>query len=702
MAPSNNERQVRDRLLLALKKELMGPGAPDEVINEYPTSRYVVGRLAPARIDENDKDGLIEQTENEKLAMGVSSEEDGEEEPQPPLIIGFNPSSFGLSFLIDSQNKTLQVRVAWGNYKREKDGLGKYVWKRYPISGVVDGVQVAKAGAISKITLSPSASNPPGVSISQIDDMEISIEGVVHDLGGHRAVSLFLINRRTKGQLGDRSKDERWIYQPSVYVTTSNNSPVFVAKDYRPEPTYVSEDDESSTNELLYRDSREFATGHGVSAGWAEPVDGGKRTTAVFTEFIPSFETPMLIAPADKTGGATLDMKFLAEMSSASELIKLLKPMVDEYESWIDKIENESEKPEIKENKLFYEVSKINIKLCRVCASRIKDGLLLIQSDEHVFEAFKFSNRAMWDQRIHSLWAATNRKAGVVKGTPYEYDFPKNRTWRPFQLGFILLNLCGVADENSSDREIVDLLWFPTGGGKTEAYLGLSAFVIALRRLRGNRYGMEAGAGVSVIMRYTLRLLTVQQFQRAAALIAACEVIRYKNPKIFGQEPFRIGIWVGKKTTPNTFSDSAAVIEKAREGRRPSTGSPIQLVSCPRCGSILVSDKGVPEPNTYVPDKATQRTLIWCNNKECEFSSAKSNQAGLPVVVVDEEIYRTRPSIIVATVDKFARMPFKGETHSLFGFRNRYSQIYGHLTEAHGDYVESKKICKRRSNSVTV
>ena len=170
-------------------------------------------------------------------------------------------------------------------------------------------------------------------------------------------------------------------------------------------------------------------------------------------------------------------------------------------------------------------------------AARIRKGLELLKSSAKARTAFCLANEAMADQRVHAIWA--KRNAGKGNSTDIgDLWVEKNHKWRPFQLGFFLLNLVGVADDESEDRALVDLLWFPTGGGKTEAYLGLAAFTLFHRRLLGDRDGMEAGAGVSVIMRYTLRLLTVQQFQRAAALVCACEVIRRREKKL-GEEPYR-------------------------------------------------------------------------------------------------------------------------------------------------------------------
>lgn len=695
MSSSNKSRVTRDRLVEALRRELMGPSTPDEVINEYPTSRYLVGRLAPARAGEDDTAAEIDPAENDSLAIGGGDDEDGEEEATPPLIIGFNPSSFGLSFLVDAGVQTLRARVSWGDYRRERtDGADSAttIWRRYQRDAVVDGIRVGVPGTIERITLSPTDKSPAGPVVAGVDDPEIVLEGVVHDFAGYRAVSLFLVNRRTKGALGDRSKDERWIFQPRLEITTAKGDPIFVAKDFHADPSLIDEDGEAAANALLYRHAREFATGHGVAAEWTSPTADGRRVSAVSTEFMPKHEVPLLIAPSEQTGGATLDMKTLAETTASDKLVSLLEPMVSAYDSWIATTERASLVPDIQSDAQLRDAAKVNIERCKTCATRMRAALTLLKSDAHVLAAFQFANRTMWDQRVHSLWAAANRKRGEVEGSTADFDNPENRTWRPFQMGFILLNLRGIADEASPDRRLIDLLWFPTGGGKTEAYLGLAAFTLALRRLRGDRHGMHAGSGVSIVMRYTLRLLTVQQFQRAAALICACEIVRRSEPRKWGAEPFRIGVWVGRGTTPNTFAESQKALENICDGKKPRSGSPVQLVACPRCGTLLVGEKGIPEKNTYQLDTTAQRTLVWCCNKDCEFNAARSHNQGIPVVVVDDEIYRSCPSLVVATVDKFARIPFKGETRALFGLRNRYSQTYGHISEAHGDKVGGRML----------
>src|SRR5262249_44865352 len=143
--------------------------------------------------------------------------------------------------------------------------------------------------------------------------------------------------------------------------------------------------------------------------------------------------------------------------------------------------------------------------------------------------------------------------------------------WRPFQLAFILLNLSGLVDRTHSDRETADLLFFPTGGGKTEAYLGLAAFIIAHRRLVGPGV---LGAGVSVIMRYTLRLLTLDQLARAAGVVCALELMRTdpanlneRGHRLLGDWPIEIGLWVGSDASPNRLGGRGKSDETTAVGR---------------------------------------------------------------------------------------------------------------------------------------
>ncbi|WP_197688520.1 DISARM system helicase DrmA [Burkholderia pseudomallei] len=689
--PDSSKRESRSRILEALERELMGPTSADESITEFPTTRYIVGRLAPLESE-------IPELENDQFAAGNDDDEGGEYEPQPPLIVGFSPSSMGLSFLVNQDTKTINANAAWGDYHREKDeSEGGTFWQRYQRSVLVEGIPVDTVGKISPISLSKS--NAPASVIVTPDgfrrpgedsdgDAQVFLEGVVHHIDGAKAVSLFLVNRRPKGEDSDKAKDQQWLMQPKLEVFGADKSAIFIAKDFDKD---ISKDTEIATANLLYRDAKEFATGHGVAAGWDGVNATRDRASVLFTDFIPNFEVPSLIAQSGAIPGLNLDMLELSKCTTPNDIFGAIEPLVLAYEQWVADRKIEAQGVPFSSTPENKDTVKVIIEACEDAARRMREGLELIRDEPKAFEAFLFANYVMWDQRIHGIWAARNRDKGEIVGRPDDFRSPNNHTWRPFQMGFILLNIASMVNKPkagekvASDRNLVDLLWFPTGGGKTEAYLGLAAFTLAYRRLRGDVNGLDSSAGVAIIMRYTLRLLTVQQFQRATALICACELVRKSNPEKWGQEPFKIGLWVGKATTPNDAKASGKALEDLDEGKKPRDGSPVQLVSCPRCGTALVTPQGKPENQTYDFDNARLRTLVRCPNPKCEFCARKSNDQGLPVVVVDDEIYRECPSLVIATVDKFARMPFKGETQALFGLRDRYSPTYGHLTPGHGE-----------------
>lgn len=697
------KRDVRDQTVDALRRELMGPWHPEDETDpseEFPTARYIVGRLAP-------QDLKIDDVENDALPTGDDDDgETGEASFQAPQVLGFMPSSMGLSFVLDDDCKKVDVHIKWGQYLRAEEApehkdedeedqydapqRSKYIWRREQRDGTVRNLDVSKKGPVTEVKLDPTDA-PVGIVVEGITESDVCIQGVVYEIHGQRAVSLFLVNQRQQGEQGDSDKDQQFLMQAQMEVRASDGSAAFLAKDGIQLEQQGSEDPETQVNNLLYRHSREFATGHGVAAEWEGLTPDGNAVSSIRTEFIPSYEVPKVIAANDIAGGAVLNMVSLSKMQNPDELFSALEPLVVQYESWIAERRDEADAPAIRDHSQHAEAARIQLESCENSSARIRKGLELLRSDDGARTAFCLANEAMADQRVHAIWA--KKYQTTRERTDIADDWKEqNYTWRPFQLGFFLLNLVGVADDESDDRKLVDLLWFPTGGGKTEAYLGLAAFTLFYRRLSGDREGMIASAGVSVIMRYTLRLLTVQQFQRAAALICSCEVIRRREDRL-GDEPYRIGLWVGDKTAPNRFSGSKKAVEDLKSRGYTDGGSPVQLLSCPRCGEELANDRGVPNGAAYTIDTTAQRTLVLCQNFKCEMNQKKSGGEGVPVVVVDEELYRTCPSIIIATVDKFARMPFEGRTQALFGIRDRYSPTLGHITPADGDKPGNKK-CK--------
>lgn len=302
-------------------------------------------------------------------------------------------------------------------------------------------------------------------------------------------------------------------------------------------------------------------------------------------------------------------------------------------------------------------------------------GIDLIENNDKVYQAFVFMNQAMYLQRSITAFSKDYGNGIPCSLRDYMTDMPEkgrkkdHSEWRPFQIAFVLLNLYGIMDGESPERNIVDLLYFPTGGGKTEAYLGLIAFTIAYRRLTASdETDYEKDGGVTVFLRYTLRLLTTQQRDRLMRLIVAMEQLREKNEKLYGKERISIGFWVGGNVTPNKFSEYSDSDQfKKKEFIRKLTK---QIIKCPYCGKEITRDEyDINEKGKYVK--------IHCADKNCMFS-LKTGRT-IPVYLVDEEIYAKCPTVIISTVDKFARLPWSERVGLLFGRTDRYCSRCGHI-----------------------
>ena len=263
------------------------------------------------------------------------------------------------------------------------------------------------------------------------------------------------------------------------------------------------------------------------------------RTNEIRTTFVPKYDLQL----SDSNPlVASVSMKQLAE-GNRSDSIAELNSLAKGYRQWIhDRIREARSLPDE-----FKETSVRNIRECRTALFRIGQGIRVLTTHDQAWHAFQLANSAMLEQRARTLWL----KSGRTLPKP---STDSSHQWRPFQIAFILLCIRGMVKPDCRDRTIADLLWFPTGGGKTEAYLGLIAFTTFLRRLRN----VPNGGGVTVLMRYTLRLLTIQQFERAALLICCCERLRRRNPQLLGESPIRIGLWVGRSATPNSLDEARA------------------------------------------------------------------------------------------------------------------------------------------------
>jgi hypothetical protein len=684
---------IRDELTKMVVYDLLGPaGGPDEELDQREdrvTGRYLVGMLAP-------KSSSVEAEEQDKLGTdGQDDPEVGKTDASTPSVSSFFPNSIGMSFVVENETKAILIKTEWGRYRRiksatqinKKTGAEANVWKREPFTG--DPLVVPfKNGMFGPLRPRPDT------------DPAVIVQGKMRQTPRGWVVTVFFVNTQPEQ---DRKKDEAWVFQPKMWVLDAAvpPQPIFVQRrDWQHDLTKMDPitREETETLEMLYRHRLEFAVGHGASVHVTLPEPEATKALMVESEFVPSSEveqqTPPTPADDPNLYGVTLDMKELAQWPKPA-LLASLRRLKHAYANWIvresDKLANPAER--LAEHQT---AAQRVVERCERACARIAEGIDLIENDPLAEEAFRFANHAMWQQRVHSTYARKIRKKDIEEGSPVApFDVPENRTWRVFQLAFVLLNLPSVTRLDHPDRShetdaVADLLWFATGGGKTEAYLGLTAYVLALRRLQKNIEGRAGDHGIAVLMRYTLRLLTLQQFQRAAALLCACENIRKADIAKWGTTYFRLGLWVGSKATPNTLSQAAESLRQGNVGGRPGTsGTPHQIVSCPWCGREIHSHN----VKVYEPPGDIGRCVTYCGDVtgSCEFSEAKSPKEGLPVMVVDEDIYRRPPSLLIATVDKFAQMPWKGETQNLFGQLDGLCLRHGFLSPGIDDTGNHQK-----------
>ncbi|HAT4169819.1 TPA: helicase [Clostridium perfringens] len=461
---------------------------------------------------------------------------------------------------------------------------------------------------------------------------------------------------------------KKCFFQPEIKVSTENNNIKFIEHSYMNRKGNGIINDEDLVYELLYRNKKSYAVGHGVAIG--QDVNNKTGKGIIYTDFMPSFEVPQLEFNVEglENSEDVLSMFELSDFSHRDKdsKISLLHDFCKAYESWIRELEERCRDID----KIFKKVAEKQIYKCKNALNRMKKGINILYENETVYSAFLLMNKAMLMQRAHS-----KLNGGEFDRYPGDKEFPKidylsierkEASWRAFQLAFILMNIEGISDSSSLDRDIVDLIWIPTGGGKTEAYLGLTAFTIFLRRLRDP----ENGDGTTIIMRYTLRLLAAQQFVRASILICACEKIRreFKNYNL-GKEEISIGLWVGDSPTPNKNSKAKELYKKLTSTvsseyeleKLKRENNKFQVLKCPWCGTKLEVDYVDGKKKGLWGYEYNKRNIIFCPERRCDFSRK------LPIQVVDEELYKNPPTLLFGTVDKFASLPWNGEVANLFG-----------------------------------
>lgn len=680
---------MRDDILKFIKKELIGPdpvkphiqeNGEEILLNEPPRLRYGAGVLFPraATIEKLDststeEEKVLEKLEDERKEVDdpvtaedskapVDMAEDFEEEIG--LANSFLPSAMGFSCFSKIPKDGFTIKVGVGIYE-----IKEYSYQKEDTTTVTRKAYYRTSLDQEFVLAAHEIPTQSGKNIDKIlvdkngkkINLKLNLRNRTHGNDSGKNIHLLtftLINQNTGGT--ENIKNEDCFFQVSLSV--SANEKCFCP--YKAVSSKTDKDDEKS-NLLLFRKKKTFAVGHGCSPAWND--DDIEFTNSIITEAIPTYEIKPIVPNELKSVELKMfDLSDLSDQDITTNLIKLNS----EYEAWIKKQE-EIANAELKDELL--ETALRHIESCRLCLQRMKEGVDLLNSNENVNRAFRLMNRAMLLQQLHYSIETRNwiLDKGNITGLKDAVvpDINNNSTWkpglgawRPFQLAFILMNLNSMLDASHADREMVDLIWFPTGGGKTEAYLGLSAFTIFLKRLKDKN-----DSGTTVLMRYTLRLLTAQQFQRAAALICACDKIRKENEEELGATRISIGLWVGE-LTPNKRDAARKAFQIMEQGREED--NPFIVLKCPWCGSQMgyLKDARANKVKGYKRRKVgTKETIVYqCDNQQCDFSKPDFN---LPLVVIDEDIYDNPPTLLIGTVDKFAMLTWRPEAKALFGFR---------------------------------
>ncbi len=741
---------IRDEILDSVIREIVGPcpnrhyldnETGEEIllasIHGSPKSRYGAGMLYPQNeINNEEVDGdEVDTSENEidsdnviDFFLGETEENkrvrnfSGDEQDEEPVGLAnqYLPSAMGFTVRFNSleKNDKVELMVSSAYYQKAK---GKKPKKQIDKEGKVIVYQDKNGKSYDSDYWIRRPINPEPLVInigSLFSDGTKSFNRVLKkDSSGGDWLSLRIFNRTTeedkkenlitytfviinvqKSVTDDSKNADKILFQNELILKTANTALIAPYK----ERVLSSDTNEEKELNLLYRNKRIFSIGHGTSVLWDKNEDSNS-ISQIKTSVVPVYDLPQ-VAPTEHVKLSMLELSDLGDWNKAKESLITLS---ERYQMWIEGIESSLSNVDLLN---YLDAATLNIEKCKFSLSRIRKGIdLLVKADEQsdLVKCFRWMNRAMiWQQQRSKAKIRKWQKSGVGKSQKLTLDYldegtksekfesleifhqgKYNGKWRPFQLAFVLMNIDSIIDSKSKEREIVDLIWFPTGGGKTEAYLGLTAFNIFYRRIKGkkesnwNYYG-----GTAVLMRYTLRLLTTQQYERAASLICACDLIRIENTKKWqeefksgelGDESISIGLWVGGTSTPNKSEDARAQLNKLNTDSKEDYN--FVVMKCPCCGAQIGKVDGVTKNDTVAKVKGIHKAdgkngevYFQCDNDLCEYSTIR-----LPLYVVDESIYENPPTLLLGTVDKFAMIPWKQEAGNIFGFRkNNYENIH--------------------------
>ncbi|MER5527020.1 helicase-related protein [Streptomyces sp. NPDC002677] len=619
-----NLTAAQEKALQHLRTSYVGPEDGDEeVTTNFPHRQYAVGMLFPAEVGTRETAGG--ENANEEVSADVPDGDVEEDGAGVPLAEDWRPSSVAISFVTDGDS--VYVDFSCGTYSLV-GGDGPPRWRRTPFS--TDDL-VLRQGK--------------GPVVLTVGEVSVEVGARWRDFKSDSLVTVY-VRVLTESTGDDKLDIARIMFQVQLAVTPSASDRFL---EYDTTRSFDA-DLEAAELRLRYRNRKVYAVGHGMAADWK--LSEG-RCTKVFLEPVPAFVVPAIETTgfdAETAEAKSLELRHLQQIDTNPDaVLRSLDAFVDAFASWVSE--------QMRRAEAFDIDSAVAIRIAersQTAVDRMQEGVNLLRAPERqdLRTAFSLGMAAM---RLQMRQASINRGASE--------DQVQEPQWRPFQLGFLLVSLASTIDSTHKDRDLVDLIWFPTGGGKTEAYLGLAAIEIFRRRLA---HGVTGG-GTAVITRYTLRLLTSQQFQRAAALICATERLRATDKRAEGMAPFSIGLWVGNEVTPSTRKEARDALERLQKAARPEEANQFQVESCPWCLTSLVPKvKG--KPQDYGMRLVGNDVVLHCVNESCAFNDE------LPLVVVDDVIYEEPPTILLATVDKFARIQFQPRAGKLLGIGTTFKQ----------------------------
>ncbi|MDC0241803.1 hypothetical protein OAK66_05190, partial [Candidatus Nitrosopelagicus sp.] len=675
--PENFQYEIREKLIQEIEADLIGPRFGDtsekrehEILpgNRRPHDEYFAGVLFPGN-------WVVADEEIEKEAGGDSNDEDNVDSNIAADKL-FKPSSFGLTCRLTPATKEINVVIKYGMYQSFKNKEERKYFKRTPKSETFT------------IQIKPTKE----VEIKFKNNPKFCINYTILQDSEQIILDFYVINKTERKENGPRNPITDFIFQPKISLESLNGQLSFMSitdglrKDYNP-PS-------DKHLDILFRDKVSFGKGHLCAVVWNRNNIKDRCIDKISTSFVPQDEIDFIEPNKIKELKSSLDMYKLGTCN-VQELKDMLFQIINKYQLWIEETkQNISSSKDLDDGQRKIVLGEI-VK-AQIAITRMNDAIDLLERDLNAFDAFQFANKAIAWQQVHGKWAASNTEKGDIEGTdpilnPEPIFDDVKPEWRLFQIAFILMNLESIVNPKSEHRNDVDLLWFPTGGGKTEAYLGLIAFTIAYRRLRGrNEQGQHTyeSYGTAVLMRYTLRLLTIQQFQRAATLMCACEELRIEDKSKWGGIPFQVGLWVGGSVTPNSRDEAEKKKWEIRGDKLEEiqNNNPYILINCPWCGKKLRASSG---------DKCGEPTQwrLFCPRNDCTFSKHldSSPDIAIPVVLVDEDIYHRCPSLIISTVDKFAQIALNPKVRALFGKVDTHCDYCGFIDSGTENHASSHK-----------